>query len=55
MKTPVLEPLFNKVAAPQTCNFMKKRLQHRRFPIKFLRTAILKNIWEQLLLYKRCQ
>ena len=30
-------------------NFIKKRLQHRYFPVnimKFLRTPILKNIWE---------
>ena len=37
----------------QTCNFVKKRLQHRYFPVKFakfLRTPILKNICERLLL-----
>ena len=36
------------------CNFIKKRLQHRCFPIniaKFLRTPILKNICECLLLH----
>ena len=46
-KTPVLEFLFNKVAG------LKDRLQHRSFPVniaKFLRTPILKNICEQLLL-----
>ena len=26
---------FNKVAGPQNCNFIKKRLQHRFFPVKF--------------------
>ena len=26
---------FNKVAGPQNCNFIKKRLQHRFFPMKF--------------------
>ena len=34
-------------------NFIKKRLQHRCFPAKFakfLKTSILKNIWERLLL-----
>ena len=49
-KTPVLESLFN---AAQACNFIKKRLQHRYFPVKFakfLRTPILKNICERLLL-----
>ena len=31
----------------QACNFIKKGLQHRRFPLnimKFLKTPILKNI-----------
>ena len=35
MKTPVLEPLFDKVAGSQTYNFIKKRLQHRCFPVKY--------------------
>ena len=38
----------------QVCNFVKKRLQHRNFPVsfkKFLRTPILKNIYQLLLLY----
>ena len=42
-KTPVLESLFNKVADLQICNFIKKRLKHRCFPVntaKFLRTHI---------------
>ena len=34
-KTPVLDSLFNKVAGPQACSFIKKRLQHRCFPVKF--------------------
>ena len=34
-KTPVLESLFNKVAGRQAWNFIKKRLQHWRFPVKF--------------------
>ena len=54
MKSPVLKSLFNKVAGLQACNFTKKRLQHRCFPVnivKFLRTPILKNICEWLLLY----
>ena len=41
-KTPVLEPLFNKVDL-QACNFIKKRFQHRSFPVniaKFLRIPI---------------
>ena len=39
-KTPVLESLF----------FLKKRFQHRCFPVKFLGTSVLKNIREWLLL-----
>ena len=34
-KTPVLEFLFKKIADPQACNFIKKRLQHMCFPVKF--------------------
>ena len=37
----MLESLFNNVAGPQACNVIKKRLQHRCFPVnieKFLRT-----------------
>ena len=46
--------LFNKVAGLQTCNFIKKRLQHKCFPVnfaKFLGTAILKNIYGRQLLH----
>ena len=49
----MLESLFNKVAGLSACSFIKKRLQHRCFPVKlakFLRTSILKNICERLLL-----
>ena len=31
-KTPVFESLFNKIAGLKSCNFIKKRLQHRCFP-----------------------
>ena len=47
-KTPVLEYLFNKAADLQTCNFIKKRLQHSCFSVyipKVLRAPISKNIW----------
>ena len=53
-KTPVLESLFDKAAGLKTRKFIKKRPQHRCFPVKFgtfLKTSILKNICEQLLLY----
>ena len=46
-KAPVLESLFNKVTGLQAWNFLIKRLQHKRFPIKFAtfsRTPILTNI-----------
>ena len=52
-RTLVLESIFNKVAGLQACNFIKKRLQHSCFPVKFaklLRTPNLKNICERLLL-----
>ena len=51
--TPVLESLLNKFASLQICNFIKKRLQHRSFPVKFARTPILKNICELLLVCVR--
>ena len=38
----------------QACNFVKKRLQHSCFPVKFkkfLRTLILKNICKRPLLW----
>ena len=50
LMTPVLESLLNKFANLQICNFIKKRLQHRYFPVKFARAPILKNICELLLL-----
>ena len=34
-KTPVLESLFKKFAGPRPCNFFKKRIQHRYFPVKY--------------------
>ena len=34
-KTPALEFFFKKVVGPQVSNFIKKRFQHRRFPVKF--------------------
>ena len=52
-RTPVLMSLFNKVAGLRACNFIKKRFQHRCFPVniaKFLRTPISKNFCERLLL-----
>ena len=49
----MLESFCNKVADLQICNVIKKRLQHRCFPVniaKSLRTPILKIIWKRLLL-----
>ena len=42
-KTPVLKSLFNKVAALKACNFIKKRLQHKCFPVniaKFFKNSL---------------
>ena len=44
-----------KLQALKACNFIKKRLQHKCFSVniaKFTRTFVLKNICEQLLLYR---
>ena len=49
----MLESLFSKVSGPKACNFTEKRLQHSCLPVniaKFLRTPILKHIYEWLLL-----
>ena len=38
----------------KVCNFIKKRLQHRCFPVniaKLLKTLVSKNIYERLFLY----
>ena len=51
-ETPVLESTFKKFTDLQTCNFIKKRPQHRCFPVniaKFLILPILKNICKRLL------
>ena len=53
-KQPVLESLFIKVAGLKVCNFIKMRLQHKCFSVKyakFLRTLIVKIICERLLLH----
>ena len=46
---------FNKVTGLKTCNFIKKRLQHRCFPVniaKFLRAAsFIEHLLRLLLLY----
>ena len=39
----MLESLFNKVADLKACNFIKKRLQDRCFPLKF--AIFLKNVF----------
>ena len=46
------EPVFNKVSDLQDSNLIKKRLQHKCFPViiaKSLRTPTLKSIYEGLL------
>ena len=52
-KTPVQGSAFNRVIAFKTCNFIKKRLQHRCFPAniaKNFRNTYFEEICEQLLL-----
>ena len=49
----MLESLFNKVVKLKPWNFIKKRLQHRCFPVNiatYLKTPILKNTCKWLLL-----
>ena len=51
----MLKSLFNKVAGLKACNFVKKRLQHRCFPVniaKCLRTAFFKKHLRWMLLDK---
>ena len=49
----MLGSLFNKVVDLQSCNFIKRRLQHRCFPVniaKILRTAFfIEHLWWLLL------
>ena len=50
-KNSVLESLCNKVTNLQGCDFIKKRLQHRCFPVKcakFVRTPISQNTYSYL-------
>ena len=35
LKTLVLESIFDKFAGTQVSKFIKKRLQHKRFPVNF--------------------
>ena len=52
-----LESILNNAAGFQACSVIKKRLQRRCFPVniaKFLRTPILKNICERLILGAYC-
>ena len=51
-ETPALESIFKKIADLWTCNFIKKRPQHRCFPVNIAKTLILpilKNISKRLL------
>ena len=48
----MLEFLFNNAAGLKACSFIKKKLQHRYFPVNIAkpsRTHISKNIYNQLL------
>ena len=42
-KKPVYESLLNKVAEFPACSYIKKRLQHRHFPVKYC--EIFKNTY----------
>ena len=42
-KIHVLESLFKKASGPQACNFIKKRLQHRYFPVNLARFFLQKS------------
>ena len=47
-ETPVMKSLLNKVVGPKACKFIKKRPQHRCFPVnigKFLRTPTYGCFW----------
>ena len=48
----MLESLFTKTAGLQICNFIKKRIQHRCFPVniaEFLRIAVfIEQLWWKL-------
>ena len=53
-KTPVLDSHFRKAIGMKAFRLIKKRLQSRYDPVnseKFSGTPILKNTWEQRLLY----
>ena len=40
-KIPVLESLYNKVAGLKACSVIKKRLQHRCFPVNIAKRLLL--------------
>ena len=50
-KKPVLESLFSKVANLETYKFIKKRLQHRCFPVNIFKEILFKEHHRWLLLY----
>ena len=50
-KTLVLESLFNKVTGLKACTFIKKRLQHRCFPMNHARFSKTAFLWNICLLY----
>ena len=48
MRTPVLEFFFNKVASLNAYSFIKKRLQHRCFPVNIAKLLITASFIEHL-------
>ena len=54
-KIPVLESVFNKVPGLKACNFITKKVQHRCFSAKFLRTPFLTKHLPQWLVLCHCK
>ena len=50
----MLESLFNKVAGLQACNFIKKRLQNRCFPVKFVNFFIFLLTLVYIFIFLQC-
>ena len=50
----MLESLFGKVASLQGCNFIKKRLQHRCFPVQFVKKTSKATASVKLVKYFPC-
>ena len=47
-KAPLPEFLFNKVAVPEACNYIKKRLKYSFFPVNFAKFFRIRLFTKQL-------